>query len=503
MDELLNQAAAEAGDQTPAEPSGAAHAAAEETAADAGYFTITNEDGTPLEPADAEKEKTPDAPERKKPGMKLWLFGAAAALAVVAVILLAGRAERQQEAVNPPAAQTEQTDAETPAEEGAQEDAAQQEANYVSYTVSADALDEQTLAKPIAVCGDQTMDNRMLNLYYWQQYYTFANSYSAYLSYIIDTTKGLDEQLYSETETWQQAFLSGAADMFHSITALNLQADAEGFALSEADEASLASVEQELDAVAVYYGMEDGLSYLQALFGPAVTMEDYVAFERANLRASQYLQKYVEALALDDETLSDYYDQHAQSYEQNRVLKVDKPMVDVRHILIIPSEQNEDGTYTDEAWQEAEKTAQALLDEWKAAEASEESFAALAGEHSEDPGSASNGGLYTDVYPGQMVEPFEAWCFDDARRAGDTGIVKTDYGYHIMYYVAQGSEIYWLETARGDYQSEQAASFEDAMREKYPMETTLDNAAIFDVLAESRQAAAEASAENAEDAAAQ
>lgn len=494
MDEKLNHAAPAADDQTPAAQTQPAQKA---PAAD-GYFTITNEDGTPLESAGAEKVEPAGAPERKKPGMKLWLFGAAAALAVVAVILLAGHADRQQDAVNPPAAQTAQSAEAATGEENetqAEAEAEVEAGDYVSYTASADALDEQTLAKTIAVCGGQEMDNRMLNLYYWQQYYSFANSYSAYLSYIIDTTKGLDEQLYSETETWQQAFLSGAADMFHSITALNLEADAAGFVLSEEDEASLASVPEELDEVAEYYGMEDGLSYLQALFGPAVTVEDYVAFERANMRATRYLQEYVDKLAIDEQVLSDYYDAHAESYEQNRVLKVDKPMVDVRHILIIPSEQNEDGSYTDEAWQEAEKTARALLDEWRAGEASEDSFAALAGEHSEDPGSASGGGLYTDVYPGQMVEPFETWCFDDARKVGDTDIVKTDYGYHIMYYVAQGSEVYWLETARGDYQSEQAAELEDAMREKYPMETTLDNAAIFDVLAESRQAAADASTE--------
>ncbi len=35
-----------------------------------------------------------------------------------------------------------------------------------------------------------------------------------------------------------------------------------------------------------------------------------------------------------------------------------------------------------------------------------------------------------------MVEPFEDWCFDETRAAGDYGLVKTTYGYHIMYYVS-------------------------------------------------------------------
>ena len=96
---------------------------------------------------------------------------------------------------------------------------------------------------------------------------------------------------------------------------------------------------------------------------------------------------------------------------------------------------NDDGTYTDEAWAAAEKKANDLLTEWKNGEHTEESFAFMAAENSADPGSAENGGLYEDVYPGQMVDAFDAWCFDASRQPGDTGIVKTEYGYHVMYFV--------------------------------------------------------------------
>lgn len=34
-----------------------------------------------------------------------------------------------------------------------------------------------------------------------------------------------------------------------------------------------------------------------------------------------------------------------------------------------------------------------------------------------------------------MVNSFSAWCFDSSRKAGDTAIVKSDFGYHIMYFV--------------------------------------------------------------------
>lgn len=200
------------------------------------------------------------------------------------------------------------------------------------------------------------------------------------------------------------------------MTAINLEADKAGFELGEEDQAQLDAIPESLDATAGYYGMEDGLAYLQRVFGPSVTVEDYVAFVRDSMRASRYMELLVEQMEFSDAEISDYYDQHAEDYAQSRIEKIDKPMVSVRHILVIPTEQNEDGTYTDEAWAEAEQKAQALLDEWKAGEATEDSFAALANENSEDPGSSSNGGLYEDVYPGQMVDPFDEWCFDDARQ---------------------------------------------------------------------------------------
>ena len=447
-----------------------------------------------------EAEPTDPTPAQKKSKRGLVIGCVAGALALVAVfaaVKISKDAKTPKADEMPAASQSESAQ-----NEGTQGSVMHtNEAGYTSYTATAEQLDDAELALVIATCGGKEMTNRDLNLYYWQQYYTFANNYGSYLSYLMDSTKGLDEQAYSEEQTWQQAFLSGAADMFHSIAALNLEADEAGFELPEEDENEIAAIPESLDATAAYYGFDSGLAYLQASFGPAVSVEDYLAFVRDNMRASRYMQKLIDEIALTDQEISDYYDENAETYEANRVLKVDKPLVNVRHILVMPQEQDENGEYTDAAWIEAEQKAQKILNEWQSGEATEDSFAALAGEYSEDPGSASNGGLYTDVYPGQMIDEFDAWCFDDARQAGDTAIVKTDYGYHIMYYVSQGEEIYWLETARGDMLSERSVELEDALREKYPMETNFDDAAIFDVQAESRAAAAEQAA--AEEAAAQ
>ena len=52
-------------------------------------------------------------------------------------------------------------------------------------------------------------------------------------------------------------------------------------------------------------------------------------------------------------------------------------------------------------------------------------------------------GLYEDVYPGEMVTSFNDWCFDDARKPGDTGIVESSYGYHILYFIQKNDTPTW------------------------------------------------------------
>lgn len=112
----------------------------------------------------------------------------------------------------------------------------------------------------------------------------------------------------------------------------------------------------------------------------------------------------------------------------------------VRHILV-KAEADENGVYTDAAKAEAKAKAEAILAEFGAGDKSEESFAALAVEKSEDAGSAANGGLYENIARGQMVKEFNDFCFG-IHKHGDTDIVygeSASYaGYHVMYFVGDG-----------------------------------------------------------------
>ena len=96
------------------------------------------------------------------------------------------------------------------------------------------------------------------------------------------------------------------------------------------------------------------------------------------------------------------------------------------------------------------------------------SFATLARMYSEDPGSNTNGGLYEKVYTGQMVDTFNDWCFDPSRKVGDTGLVETSYGVHVMYF-AGTSDPLWKDSARNALQSDGIDSWYDEQEQKYPV----------------------------------
>ena len=131
------------------------------------------------------------------------------------------------------------------------------------------------------------------------------------------------------------------------------------------------------------------------------------------------------------ETETGYYVLYFLSRNTN-----DTQLVNIRHILLSATD-----TSDETAMAEAKQKAEDVLAEYEAGEQTEAAFAELAKTYSSDTG-AGEGGLYENVYPGQMVENFNDWCFDASRQPGDVGIVETEYGYHVIYFVGRSDTTY-------------------------------------------------------------
>lgn len=338
-----------------------------------------------------------------------------------------------------------------------------------TYTVSDEEI-LQLADTVVATVGDAKLTNKDLQVYYWMQVQNFFSNYYYYLSYFgMDYTKPMDTQICAVLEngyTWQQYFLEQALMNWHSYQALANAARDNGLALDEERQTYLDGLEDSLLESAQTQGYENADELVQFNVGAAGDLESYIAYEKLYMLGDVYYTQQEEAIELTDEEIEAYFDANAETFAESGITK-DGIYVDVRHILLVPEGKNPGDTYTDEEWATLETDAQALLDQWLAGDATEESFAALANEHSVDS-DGTDGGLYEGVYEGQMVTNFNDWCFDESRQYGDNGLVKTEYGYHIMFFVDRYPM--WISYAESALLQERTQTIVEDVRAAYPME---------------------------------
>lgn len=348
-----------------------------------------------------------------------------------------------------------------------------------SYTVS----DEEIVAAHddvVATMGDAKLTNGELQIYYWMGFYDFLEAYGSYASMFgLDYTQPLDTQLSTDgTMTWQQYLLDSAIASWQNYAGMSLMAQQEGFELDQEYRDYLDSLPESLEQTALSAGFASAEEMIQADMGPGATMEDYTKYLESYYLGYMYYSTKMDAIELTDAEVEAYFEEHSEEYAANGLEKNEDKYVDVRHILIMPkggtTDSNGTTTYSEEEWEECRSEAQGLLDQWLAGDMTEDSFAQMAATYSEDTGSVSNGGLYSDVTVGQMVEPFENWCFDASRQVGDYGLVQTPYGYHVMYFV--NSDLIWYETAWNDLMVEKGNEILTGAQEKFPV--SIDFSAI-------------------------
>lgn len=196
--------------------------------------------------------------------------------------------------------------------------------------------------------------------------------------------------------------------------------------------------------------MKDDASYSSMADTNYTAVHDYVSAEAADWAFSSDRKSGDKKLfeVKDDNGIATYH-----VYCMENVMKRDKQYpVNVRQILFMVTDgADSDATETETGHTDAEakKLAEDALAKWKKGKATDASFAALATKLTEDTGSAENGGLYENVTKdSNYVEPFLNWCFADGRKKGDTGIIKTDYGYHVMYLSSKSKDPAWKNTVR-------------------------------------------------------
>lgn len=145
---------------------------------------------------------------------------------------------------------------------------------------------------------------------------------------------------------------------------------------------------------------------------------------------------------------------------------------DVRHILVAFDEKTDaDGkevALTNDEIAKYKEEAQKILDEYKK-NPTVENFAELTKKYTDDvdsEGNPNNDGLYENVADdGQYVEAFTNWAVDETRKPGDTGIVQTEYGFHVMYYVEANDDAWHASVKEAIFAEKYAAVTDDVIFE--------------------------------------
>ncbi len=307
----------------------------------------------------------------------------------------------------------------------------------------------------VATAGEETLTNGLLQALYELEAATWKQSGSQPSP---DWSQSLDTQacpLDTDAVTWQQYFLGRALASWHSYVALVRDSETAQMPLDPEYKPYAGNYEKymtdTMPCMPYLYGRDPSykVNSLHQAFIDALpetlagaSEELLAAAELANYAYGYFTFRHF-FTEISDEELQ----QRAGDYASEQGYTVT-----FRHILVSDRE-----------------TADSLLEEFAAGrKVDEPRFAVLANANSLDEGTRLDGGLYDHIAPGQMAPELDAWLFDESRVPGDTAVVKTDLGYHAVYF--SGREDNAVTTARQVLWLEKDGELVRSLREAMPMQ---------------------------------
>ena len=205
-------------------------------------------------------------------------------------------------------------------------------------------------------------------------------------------------------------------DQLIAFRLLTQAADASGLALPDSElDAELALVQNQFPSAE---------AFATALAAQGTTLEEFRAETRRQILVEQLVEQTIaDQIAVTPEQVTAFYQDNPDQFRAGAQVRA-------RHILISVPEAG-----TAEARAEARGRAEDVLAQVQAGG----DFEALAGEHSDDPGSAVAGGDLGYFGQGDMVPTFDEAAFSLA--PGETsGLVESQFGFHIIRVVDRQAE---------------------------------------------------------------
>lgn len=170
---------------------------------------------------------------------------------------------------------------------------------------------------PVLVCGDYALDNTELAYYYWSEYFYFSEAYGSYLDGTVDFSRPLDQQLWSENQTWQDYLLEETLDTVRQTMSMVFQAQAEGFSMPEDYAGTYQQVLVNFSSAAQTGGYASLDAYLQASYGSGASRESFESYLYHAHLAAAYADHLLEEIQPTDQEVRDYFQLHRGEYEED------------------------------------------------------------------------------------------------------------------------------------------------------------------------------------------
>ena len=449
-----------------------------------------------------------------------------AALVLALVLVLSGCGKKQDVQTAAPAGQ-EQTALQTTAPaETAPPATTPPDGNPEDVTCKGTYTGQGSADAVVATVGEKQLTSGLLSAYYWAEVSQYRSENREQAP---DFDAPLDTQVCtvdSSVASWQQYFLKRALNSWYTAQAMALEAEEKGLPKEEAYKPNLKNYEiylTDIPATKFLYGYSDTFQlntmHQEYLDNLSQTLET-LAQEKGYASAEEMAQKafgttlqsvqdfawlysygymYMTSLSYDlaptQEEVESYFAQQESTYQSQGITRDSGTYVDIRHVLVVPGQETEEAaaqptasttepteptqpvtiaadgkvTCSEEAWQACQAKAEELLTYWKdKTKETEATFAELANKNSQDTGTALDGGAYHQLRQGQLIPELDSWCFDPARQPGDTTIIRTEYGCHILYFT--GSTHIWYAQAEQDLKSQMQNDILAGARENHPMD---------------------------------
>lgn len=292
----------------------------------------------------------------------------------------------------------------------------------------------------------------------------------------------------SSVNTWQQYFLQEALNTWHTAQALYLTGQVEGLPVEDAfnpQDYNYEKYMQGMPATKYLYRWEKSYSpnsmhqeYLDNLPTLLDTLAQENGYDSSAAMTSQAMHTSTDALLeaaslyntayMYFSTMQDYLAPTQEAIAaccerpDASIAKGDN-YADIRHFLLIPDADND----SDACVALAEK----LLKDWSSSfRKSEGSFAELAYKYQGDTAAYQQGGSYWHIRQGDLIPQLDSWVFDPERQSGDTTILTTEMGVHVLYYSTGGTGNY--AQAENQAMEEALKAFTESCKENYPITVT-------------------------------